>query len=199
MESAEELFEGEPMDVPAPIARRAAEYLPRSGPEPEVKHAKGYLPFLGFCAQHGVRANELAADPGRLFWFLRTFASELEDDSALNAAAAIFAGNTIAGLRPDSRWRAYEGSSLTVGNREKQFEVDRLLDGLRGADEAAAQGFIIVLADWAHEEPDESPAMLPLPVSSAAGQPRYLRPPLPTGPVLLRRRESHSLRPAMGR
>ncbi|MDV8148066.1 DUF6226 family protein [Arthrobacter sp. B10-11] len=66
-----------------------------------------------------------------------------------------------------------------MGNRKKQFEVDRLLDGLRRADEAAVQALIDVLADWAQEKPDESPAGLPLPVSPPAGQPRYVRPPLP--------------------
>jgi hypothetical protein len=126
-----------------------------------------------------VRAEELAADVGRLFWFLRTFGSQMDKDSALKAAAAIFAGNTIARLRPDARWTAYEGGSPTVGNRTKQFEVDRLLDGLRSADEEAVQGLIAALADWAQEEPDESPEMHPLPVSPAAGQPRYVRPLLP--------------------
>lgn len=179
MGPAEDLFEGEPTGLPVPMARRTGLYMPRSGPEPQVKHVGGYVPFMRFCAGHGVRAEELADDPGRLLWFLRTYAYELEQDSMLRAAAAIFAGNTIARQRPDSRWTAYEGGSPTVGNRKKQFEVDRLLDGLRSADEAAVQALIDVLADWAQEKPDESPAGLPLPVSPPAGQPRYVRPPLP--------------------
>jgi hypothetical protein len=63
--------------------------------------------------------------------------SELEGDITLKSAAAIFTGNTIATLRLDSRWTAYEGGSPTVGNRRRQFEIDRLLDALRAADEAA--------------------------------------------------------------
>ena len=58
----------------------------------------------------GVRAGELASDPERLIWFLRTFGSQLADDSTLSAAAAVFAGNTIARLRPDAQWTAYEGA-----------------------------------------------------------------------------------------
>lgn len=44
----------------------------------------------------------------RLFWFLPAFGSDLEEYTKRKSAAAIFAGNTIAGLRPDSRWMAYE-------------------------------------------------------------------------------------------
>jgi hypothetical protein len=150
-----------------------------SGPAHEGKHVEDYGQFVGFCAAHGVRAEELAADPGRLFWFLRAFGSELEGDTKLKSAAAIFAGNSIAGLRPDSRWMAYESGSPIVGNRSKQFEVDRLLDGLRSADEAAVRGLITVVTDWAQEEPEESPPVHPLLDFPAAGKPLYIRPPLP--------------------
>ena len=117
-----------------------------------VRHVGGYAPFVEFCAAHGVRADELASDPERLIAFLRTFGSQLEDDSTLSAAAAVFAGNTIARLRPDAQWTAYEGAPPTVGNREKQFEVDRLLVALRSADDAAVRGLVSVLLDWAREE-----------------------------------------------
>lgn len=50
-------------------------------------------------------------------------------------------------------------------------EVDRLLDGLRSADEAAVRGLIAVVADRAQEEPDETPPVHPLPDSTAAGRP----------------------------
>jgi len=66
-------------------------------------------------------------------------------DPALKSAAAMVAGNTVPGLRQASRWRVYEGGSPTVGNRRKQFDVDRLLDALRGGDEAV-QGRTAVLA-----------------------------------------------------
>jgi hypothetical protein len=149
MGSAEDLFEGEPtgLPVPVPMARRTALYMPESGTPREVRHAGGYVQFIDFCTGHGVRAEELAADVGRLFWFLRTFGSQMDNDSPLKTAAAVFAGNTIARLRPDARWTAYEGGPPTVGNRRKQFEVNRLLDGLRSADEKALQGLIAVLAD----------------------------------------------------
>ena len=160
------------------MSRGSALY--REGPGPAVvRHVGGYAPFVEFCAAQGVRADELAADPERLIWFLRTVGSQFADDSTLSAAAAIFAGNTIARLRPDAQWTAYEGASPTVGNREKQFEVDRLLEGLRSADDAAVRGLVAVLSDWAQEEPDEPAAMPPRPVPPAAGQPRYVRPPLP--------------------
>ena len=160
--------------------------LYREGPGPAVvRHVGGYAPFVDFCAAQGVRADELAADPERLIWFLRTVGSQLADDSTLSAAAAVFAGNTIARLRPDAQWTAYEGAPPTVGNREKQFEVDRLLEGLRSADDAAVRGLIAVLSDWAREEPDEPTAMPPRPVPPAAGQPRYVRPRPAGGHLLL--------------
>lgn len=179
MEPAEDLFEGQPTGLPAPTAQRAALYKPASGPEQVVKHVGGYGQFVSFCAGHGVQAEELAADAGRLIRFLWAFGPELAEDNRLKTAAAIFAGNTIAGLISDSRWRAYEGGSPTVGNGMKQFEVDRLLDGLRNADGPAVEGLISVLADWAQEEPDESQPMHSLPVPAAPRQPRYVRPPLP--------------------
>ena len=180
MGPAEELFEGKPGGLPASTARGSAVYQQGEGAAAAVRHVGGYSPFIEFCEGHGARAEELVLDPERLIWFLRTHGFQLENDSALRAAAAVFAGNTIAGLRPDARWTAYEGASPTVGNGEKQFEVDRLLDALRSADDGSVRGFVAVLSDWAKEELDESPAMRPLPVPPSAGQPRYVRPSLPT-------------------
>ena len=178
MGTTEDLFEGPPTGLPAAMPRGSALY--REGPGPAVvRHVGGYAPFADFCNARGARADELAADPERLIWFLRTAGSELADDGTLSAAAAIFAGNTIARLRPDAQWTAYEGAPPTVGNREKQFEVDRLLEVLRSVDDAAVRRIVAVLSDWAREEPDESAARPPRPVPPAAGQPRYVRPPLP--------------------
>ena len=178
MGTTEGLFEGPPSGLPAAMPRGSALY--REGPGPAVvRHVGGYAPFVEFCDGHGMRADELAADPEQLIWFLRTAGSEFAGDSTLSAAAAVFAGNTIVRLRPDAQWTAYEGASTTVGNREKQFEVDRLLEGLRSADDAAVLGLVAMLSDWAREEPDEPAAMPPRPVPPAAGQPRYVRPPLP--------------------
>ncbi|WP_144672849.1 DUF6226 family protein [Arthrobacter sp. U41] len=140
----------------------------------------GYAPFVEFCAAHGARADELAADPERLIWFLRTVGSQLAEDARLSAAAAVFAGNTIARLRPDAQWTAYEGAPPTVGNREKGIEVDRLLEGLRSADDAEVRGLVSMLLDWAGDELDAPTALPPRPAPPAAGQPRYVRPDLPT-------------------
>ena len=71
---------------------------------------ESYGQFVGFCAVQGVRAEKLAADSGRLFWFLPAFGFRSGGGTRLKPAAAIFAGNTIAGLRSDSRWMAYEFS-----------------------------------------------------------------------------------------
>lgn len=179
MGTAGEMFEGQPTGLPVPMPRGVALYRQEAGPPAVVRHVGGYVPFVDFCAGHGVRAEELAADPERLIWFLRASGAELESDSTLSAAAAIFAGNAIARLRPDARWTAYEGASATVGNREKQFDIDRLFEGLRGADDEAVRRLIAVLSDWAREEPDSSPAMRPVPVPPPAGAARYVRPDLP--------------------
>ena len=178
MGTAEDLFDGQPTGFPTPMSRGSALY--REGPGPAVvRHVGGYAPFVEFCAAQGVRAEELAADAERLIWFLRAFGSRLAEHSTLSAAAAVFAGNTIARLRPDAQWNAYEGASTTVGNRERQFEIDRLLDGLRSADDNSVRGLVAAILDWARDEPEEPPAMLPRPASPAAGQPRYVRPDLP--------------------
>lgn len=179
MGSAEELFEGKPTELPAPMARGTALYREESDPVPVVRHVAGYDQFIEFCVGRGVQAEELAADAGRLFWFLRTIGSEIANDSALKAAAAVFAGNTLARLRPDAEWTTYEGAAPTVGNAEMHFEVDRLLDALRSADDTAVQGLVAVVTDWVQEEPDDSPAMYPRPVAQPAGLPPYVRPALP--------------------
>ena len=112
----------------------------------------------------GARPDELAADPEQLIWFLRTVGPQLAASNTLRAAAAVFTGNTIARLRPDAEWTAYEGAPPTVGNRQAGFEVDRLLEGLRGADDESVRGLVSVLSDWAREDPEEPPARPPVPV-----------------------------------
>ncbi|MEC5180498.1 DUF6226 family protein [Arthrobacter sp. CG_A4] len=178
MGTAEDLFEGQPTGLPAPTSRGSSPYREGSGPA-VVRHVGGYTPFIEFCAAQGVRAEELAADAERLIWFLRVFGSRIAEHSTLSAAAAVFAGNTIAGLRPDAQWTVYEGAPPTVGNRGKAFEANRLLEALRSADDDAVRGLVAAILDWARDEPEELPAMLPRPVSPAAGQPRYVRLDLP--------------------
>ena len=179
MGTAEDLFEGQPAGMPEPMPRGTALYREGFGPA-VVRHVAGYAPFVDFCSAQGARAGELAADPEQLIRFLRTAGSRLAQDSTLSAAAAVFPGNTIAALRPDAEWTAYEGAPSTVGNRERQYEVSRLLEGLRSADEESVRGLVAAILDWAQEEPDESSPPQPLPVAPAAGQPRYVRPALPT-------------------
>lgn len=178
MGTAEDLFEGQPTGLPAPTSRSSALYREGSGPA-VVRHLEGYGPFVDFCSAQGVPAAELAADPERLIRFLRTVGSRLADASTLRAAAAVFAGNTIAALRPDVKWTAYEGAPPTVGNREKAFEVDRLLEALHTADDDAVDGLLAVLSGWAQEESEEPPARPPRPAFQSAGCPRYHRPDLP--------------------
>lgn len=178
MGTTEDIFEGQPTGPPEPTARGTALY--REGPGPAaVRHLAGYAPFVDFCTARGARPKELAADPEKLIAFLRTAGPGLAADSTLSAAAAVFTGNTIAALRPDAKWTAYEGAPSTVGNRAKGFEPDRLLEALRSADDVAVRGLIAVLSDWAREEPEEPPARPPRPVVRPAGQPRYARPDLP--------------------
>lgn len=179
MGPAEELFEGKPTGLPTPMTRGTAVYREESDPVPVVRHVAGYDQFDEFCVGRRVQAKELAADAGRLFWFLRANGSEIANDCDLKAAAAVFAGNTLARLRPDAVWTTYEGGSPTVGNGEMQFEVDRLVNALRSADDTAVQGLLAVVTDWAQEEPDDRPAMHALPIAQPAGVPPYVRPSLP--------------------
>ncbi|HSO91270.1 MAG TPA: hypothetical protein VLR70_09000, partial [Arthrobacter sp.] len=167
MGTTEDIFEGQPTGTPEPMARGTALYREGSGPA-VVRHLAGYAPFVYFCAARGARPKELAADPERLIRFLRTAGPELAADSTLSAAAAVFTGNTIAALRPDAKWTAYEEAPSTVGNRDKAFEPDRLLEALRTADDDAVDGLIAVLSDWAQEEPEEPPARPPRPVARPA-------------------------------
>lgn len=182
MGRTEDLFEGAATGLPEPVSRAGALYAQGPGRDVEVRHLAGYSAFIGFCADHGVKAEELAVDPARLLWCLHQWAAEIDRDSAVGAAAAVFAGNTIAGLRPDARWTASQGSSPLVGNRQRQFDVGRLLVALRSADVESVAGLVTALSDWAEEEvesPSVPPAHIP-PVAPLAGQPRYVRPLLPT-------------------
>ena len=178
MGTSEDLFDGPPAEMPAAMPQRTGLYRPGPGPA-AVRHVRGYAPFVDFCAGRGVPAGELAADPERLIRFLRTSGPEIAGDDTLHAAAAIFAGNTIARLRADAQWTAYEAAPPLVGNRNTQFDVGRLIDRLRDADDAAVHGLVTVLLDWAREKPDEPPEILPLPIPPKSGQPRYARPALP--------------------
>lgn len=177
MGSSGELFEGKPTGLPEPMARGSATYQLASDPSPPIRHLGGYERFVEFCSGHGVGAAELAADPARLFRFLRSVAQEVAADAALKNAAGVFAGNTLARARPDAEWTAYEGAPAMVGTDELRFEVGRLLDALREADEATLEGFIAKVAEWAGDKPDP-PMMQPQPASLPAAR-GYIRPALP--------------------
>src|SRR6478736_2515845 len=109
MGPTEDLFEGQPSGMPEPMPRGRALYQPAVGEPAKVRHVGGYAPFIEYCTGHGVSAEELASDPERLISFLRTFGSHFENDSTLNAAAAVFAGNAIAERYPvgSRRWSEY--------------------------------------------------------------------------------------------
>ncbi|MFF1383472.1 DUF6226 family protein [Arthrobacter sp. NPDC058288] len=179
MGSVEDLFEGPATGLPAPTPRGAALYAEVTGREAPVRHLAGYSVFLGFCAGHDVRAEELADDPARLMWFLHAFSAEIGSETAVSAAAAVFTGNTIARLRPDAEWTSYEAGSPLVGNGQTKFEVGRLLGALRTADEDSVRGLVAKLSDWARE-PEDPPAIRPVPVPPPAEESRYVRPALPT-------------------
>lgn len=177
MGSAGELFEGEPTGLPEPMALGSATYRLASDPAPPVRHLGGYERFVAFCAGQGVEAGELAADPVRLIGFLRTFGKNIATDAGLKQAAGVFAGNTLARARPDAAWRAYEGAPAMVGTDDLRFEVGRLLDALRDADEALLQGFISTVSEWAGDKPGP-PMVQPRPASLPAAR-GYVRPALP--------------------
>jgi hypothetical protein len=172
-----ELFEGAPAQLPEPMARGVALYRPiQEQPQP-VRHVGGYEPFIEFCRGMGVQPAELAGDPIRLLRFLRQAAPDIVIDGALKNAAAVFAGNALARARPDAEWKAYEGGAPTVGTEELQFEMDRLLDGLNNADDAAVEGLFSQVAEWARSAPDP-PMTQPQP-SSRPTDHSYVRPALP--------------------
>ncbi|SDT59046.1 hypothetical protein SAMN04489743_3786 [Pseudarthrobacter equi] len=177
MGSTGELFEGEPKVLPEPMARGSATYQLASDPAPSVRHLAGYEPFVEFCTGQGVEAAELAADPARLFRYLRDVAQDIAADAALKQAAGVFAGNALARARPDAEWTAYEGAPAMVGTDELRFEVGRLLDALREVDEATLQGFIAKVSEWAGDRPD-APMVQPQPASLPAAR-AYVRPVLP--------------------
>ena len=128
MDPSEDVFEGPAADLPMPMSRDSAMFERESGPGTNLRHLRGYGPFIRFCTFHGESADGLAADPERLVRFLRAFGAEIGGEPGIRAAAAVFVGNAIAGLRADAEWTAYEGDFPSVGNGEQQFQVHRLLD-----------------------------------------------------------------------
>ncbi|MBT2250295.1 hypothetical protein JHV56_16470 [Arthrobacter sp. BHU FT2] len=172
-----EFFEGMPTQLPERMARATAIYRPIPEQPQPVRHVGGYERFVEFCTRQGVEAGELAADPIGLFRFLRNFGEKIVQDAVLKKAATVFAGNTLAKVRPDAEWKAYEGGAPTVGTEELHFEVERLLDGLNNADDAAVEGLIAKVSEWAQGVPDP-PMIQPRPTSRPTDR-SYVRPALP--------------------
>ncbi|BCW20562.1 hypothetical protein NtRootA9_32700 [Arthrobacter sp. NtRootA9] len=171
-----ELFEGAPAQLPEPMARGTALYRPiQEQPQP-VRHVGGYEPFIEFCRGMGLQPAELAGDAIRLLRFLRQAAPDIVNDGGLKNAAAVFAGNALARMRPDAEWKAYEGGAPTVGTEELQFEVDHFMDGLNIADDAAVEGLFAQVSEWARSEPNP-PMMQPQPTSRRTDR-SYVRPAL---------------------
>ena len=163
-----------------------------------------------------MRAEELAANPGQDA-VVRVPELDLElpvllvpaglwigtaGDPTLKYAAAIIAGNTVAGLRPASRWSAYEGGSPTVGNRRKQFDIDRLLDALawRGRSSSAGtywraanvgqgrarESLLMHLLPGSQEwREGESPRILTVWAATRSDSPAFIPLPLPCSNIWL--------------
>ena len=156
------MLEGPAADLPMPMSRDSAMFERESGPGTNFG-MRGYGPLIRFCTFHGESADGLAADPERLVRFLRAFGAEIGGEPGIRAAAAVFVGNAIAGLRADAQWTAYEGDFPSVGNGEQQFQVHRLLDALQRADDEMVRRLVSALTDWAREVLDDSPVRQPLP------------------------------------
>ncbi|MFF0991563.1 hypothetical protein, partial [Kocuria nitroreducens] len=88
MEPAEDVFTGPPMAPPPPMASRTSDFLPIEEIT-TIRHAAGYSPFLAFCTQHQAHPGHLASDFRALVAFLRTHASQFQQDQALLRAAAV--------------------------------------------------------------------------------------------------------------
>ena len=186
------MFDGGPAALPVPRARRSALYVPGHCPGGQTWGKLWAVRWI--LGRAGSAYEELTANPGRDA-VVRVPELDLElpvllvpaglwsgtaGDPALKSAAAIIAGNAVAGLRPDSRWAIYEAGSPTVGNRRKQFDIDRLLDTLVWRGRSSSAGTYWRAGNVGPGIARESPLPMHLvPGSPAARQSRYMRPLLP--------------------
>ncbi|WP_024819644.1 DUF6226 family protein [Arthrobacter sp. 31Y] len=192
MGEIEDLFDGPASGLPAPLSNKAvlngrtvlsgrtARYRPAVEARAPIKHLAGYAPFVAFCESGGAPAGQLASDVSALLAFLRTNIGDISAEPGLSEAATIFVGNVIAAMRPEAHWTVMADGSREVGTRDMTITVDRLVDGLREADDGMVAGLLTQLAEWAAEEPDGPalPALRPVP-SGQAREP-FVRPELPS-------------------
>lgn len=169
MGEIEDLFDGPASGLPAPLSNQAvltgrtAGYLPAAEEEAPIRHLAGYGPFVAFCESRGVAAGQLATDVSGLLAFLRTTIADITGDPRLSGAATIFVGNVIAAMRPEAHWRVMADGSREVGARGMTITVDRLIEGLREADDGMVAGLLTHLEEC--DEPDGPilPALRPVP------------------------------------
>ena len=172
----EDLFVGPPGVLPAGVSLGQARYGPLTdGQSGQVRHVGGYAVFARYCEAAGAVPAELAADPAALAGFLQAHGPTIRANSDRLAAAAVFTGNTIAGLRPDASWTVGPGGA-EVGNHEARFVVRAVVEGLCGAGDEMVQAFAAKLRGWAQEDLGGPAGPLPVP---ASGHPVYIRPSLP--------------------
>ncbi|WP_458107413.1 DUF6226 family protein [Arthrobacter sp. R3-55] len=186
MGDIEDLFDGPASGSPTALSskavlnRRTAQYMPAEEEEAPVRHLAGYAPFTAFCEGEGIPAGRLAADVAALLEFLRSHIGDISGEPGLSEAATIFVGNVIAAMRPEAHWRIMPDGSREVGDRGMVITVDRLIDGLRQADDAMVAGLLTHLMEWADEEPDgPAPAEL-RPVPTGQAPELFIRPELPS-------------------
>ncbi|VXC17565.1 conserved hypothetical protein [Arthrobacter sp. 9V] len=186
MGDIEDLFDGPASGLPAPLwnkavlSRRTAQYRPAAVEGASVKHLAGYAPFVVFCESKGVSAGQLAPDLSALLTFVRTNIGDLSAEPGLSEAATIFVGNVIAAMRPEAHWRVMPDGSREVGDRSMMITADRLIEGLKEADDGMVAGLLTHLMEWAADDPD-GPALPELrPVPSGQAREPFVRPELPS-------------------
>jgi hypothetical protein len=175
MGEIEDLFGGQASGLPALLSnkavlnRRTAQYRPAAEEEAPVTHLAGYAPFVVFGESRGVSAGQLASDVTALLAFLRTNIGDISADPGLSEAATVFVGNVIAAMRPEAHWTVMADGTREVGARGMTITVDRLVEGLREADEGMVAGLLTHLEEWAGDEPDGPafPALRPVPTGQA--------------------------------
>ncbi|MBT2584722.1 DUF6226 family protein [Arthrobacter sp. ISL-95] len=178
MGEIEDVFSGPASGLPALLSskavltrrtaryRRTARDRPAAVEEAPVKHLAGYAPFAVFCEGRVVPADQLASDVAMLLEFIRSNIGTISGDAGLSEAATIFVGNVIAAMRPEAHWTVMADGSREVGARGMMITVDRLVDGLREADDGMVAGLLTHLMEWAADEPDGPalPELRPVPM-----------------------------------
>lgn len=174
MDPAENVFDGPVQPLPVPRDQSTSDFVQAENAA-LTRHVSGYGPFLSFCAAQQVRPQDLAGDLPALVSFLREHFHHLQSDPALAAAATVFTGNALTGLRADAQWQQGTDGSVTVDAEGGRFEISVLVEHLHLATDDQIDAYLDDVEDWAHWEPVPTTAPPPTPVGAAG----YRRPPLP--------------------